>query len=120
MITDYLRKSDDAVKSLSLDAIAKKTGGRIIQGTGSLVVHDIVTRIRKIGQGNLLFDLYHDRDEKALTGLRGCSYGIITDTPEYFKGVGDRVTIIQVKDIDEAYWKFVDFYRSLLIYRLLE
>jgi len=113
MITDYLRKSDDAVKSLSLDAIAKKTGGRIIQGTGSLVVHDIVTRIRKIGQGNLLFDLYHDRDEKALTGLRGCSYGIITDTPEYFKGVGDRVTIIQVKDIDEAYWKFVDFYRSL-------
>jgi len=101
------------MKTLSLDVIAKKTGGSIIQGTGSMEVNDIVTRIRKIGQGNLLFDLYHDRDERAQAGLKGYSYGIITDMPENFKAVGERVTVIQVKNIDEAYWKFIDFYRGL-------
>lgn len=101
------------MKSLPLSVIAEKTGGKIIQGTGDLVVNDVVTRIRKIRQGYLLFDLYRDKDESFLTGLKNGTFGIITDVPENFSSLGKNVAVVKVANIDDAYWKFVEFYRSL-------
>jgi UDP-N-acetylmuramoyl-tripeptide--D-alanyl-D-alanine ligase len=60
-----------------------------------------------------MFDIYHDNDIYVLLNA-GCPYcAIITDKPLNVEMLSDNITVMQVADINTAYWKFVDFYRSL-------
>lgn len=100
------------MKSLDLNNVVEQIGGEIIQGTDSLKIKDLVVRARRLKQDTLLFDLYHDKLINPDSHFKNFSYAIVTDTPGNFAGLGENATIIRVADINDACWKFVEFYRS--------
>lgn len=101
------------MKRLLLKTIVEKINGRILQGTDNLIINNLVTRNTRLPQGALLFDLYHDKYENKDIYSESYSAAIVTDNPSNFTGLGEKFTIIQVSDINEACWKFIEFYRSL-------
>ena len=101
------------MKSIPLKTIAEKIDGKILQGTDSLIISDFVSRTNRLKQGALLFDLFHDVYENPDKYHKSCPCAVVTDEPAGFTGLGQNITVIQVANIDEACWRFVEFYRSL-------
>lgn len=101
------------IKSLPLKTIVENINGKIEQGTGNLMITDLVTRTKRLIQGGLLFDLYHDLYINPNLYHQNFSCAIVTDKPANFSGLGENITIIRVADINEASWKFIEFYRSI-------
>jgi hypothetical protein len=93
------------MKSLPIKIIIDKLNGKIIHGIDTLIITDIVTRYRSIRQNFLMFDIYHDNDINVLINA-GCPYcAIITDKPLNVEMLSDNITVMQVADINTAYWK---------------
>lgn len=101
------------MKNLFLKTIVEKLGGKILQGSDNLIIHDIAVRIKRVQKGTLLLDLYHDQARNLEVYFKDYSCAVITDRPENFKGIGKNVTLIQVSNMDDATWNFIDYYRSL-------
>lgn len=101
------------MKSLPLKMIVETMNGEIEQGTDNLIIHDLVTRTKKIKQGTLLFDLHYDKYINPNICQKDFPYAIATDRPANFVGLTENITIIRVAEIRDAYWRFIDFYRNL-------
>jgi UDP-N-acetylmuramoyl-tripeptide--D-alanyl-D-alanine ligase len=101
------------MKNLPLKTIVEVVNGDIQKGTDDFVIESFVTRTKRLKQGALLFDLYHEENINTDSCPKGRSCAIVTDTPANFSGLGENITVIQVVDINEACWKFIEFYRSL-------
>ena len=101
------------MKTLLLKTIVEKIDGEIIQGTDNLLIDYFVTRTKRLKQGALLFDLYHDKYVNREMCPKGCRYAIVTDQSANFRGLGENITVVQVADITEACWEFIDYYRNL-------
>jgi UDP-N-acetylmuramoyl-tripeptide--D-alanyl-D-alanine ligase len=101
------------MKNLPLKLIVEKINGKLEQGTDNLIIDDLVTRTKKLMHGGVLFDLYHDQYINPALYDKNYSCAIITDKPANFRGLGENITIIQVSKINEAYWKFTEFYRNI-------
>ncbi|MDF2685903.1 MAG: hypothetical protein K0S55_1084, partial [Clostridia bacterium] len=101
------------MKNLPIKNIIEKIDGKILQGTDTLIITDIITRSRSVRHGFLLFDIYHDNEINLLSNADCPSCAVVTDKPLSIGMFSDNITVIQVADINIAYWKFIDFYRSL-------
>jgi UDP-N-acetylmuramoyl-tripeptide--D-alanyl-D-alanine ligase len=101
------------MKSLPLNEIINKIGGRIIRGSGNPVIQEVVYRPKKVKDHTLLFYRYKDMkiDKKLLKKYQPIV--IVTDEINRFKDLPENITLIEVSIIEEAYWKFVRYYRSL-------
>jgi UDP-N-acetylmuramoyl-tripeptide--D-alanyl-D-alanine ligase len=101
------------MKRLPLKNITEVMDGKIEQGTDNLIINDLVIRTKRIRQGTLLFDLHYDKYIDPNLCQKNFPYAIVTDRPAIFAGLRENITIIRVADINEACWKFIDFYRNL-------
>lgn len=101
------------MKSLPLKTIIEKIDGKILQGIDSLIISDFVIRTNRLKQGVLLFDVYHEKYISTGEYPKSCPCAIVTDEPANYTGLGKNITVIQVANIDEACWRFIEFYRSL-------
>ncbi len=101
------------MKILPLKTIIAAINGTIEQGTDNLYISDIFTGTKRIKQDTLFFDLHHSKSIDPDLYRKNWPYGVITDRPAEFAGLTDNISIIRVEDINEAYWKFVEFYRNL-------
>lgn len=101
------------MKNLPLKTIVNEVDGKILQGADSLIITNIVTRYKRLKQGALLIDLYHDMQVNSGMYSKNCSCAIVTDKPSNLSELGENITVIQVEDINEVYWRFIEFYRSL-------
>ena len=102
------------MKRLPLKLIIASLNGSILQGTDNLIIQDLVTRISRINRDTLLFDLHYDKSINLTKCQKNFSYAIVTDRPASFAGLSENITILRVAEINEAYLKFVDFYRNSL------
>ncbi|HEX3043658.1 MAG TPA: Mur ligase family protein [Bacillota bacterium] len=101
------------MKPLSLKMIVEIMNGTIIQGMDDLFIHEIETRWKRFKPNTLFFDFYHGPSLPLNRDPKNFPYAIVTYRPDSFTGPSENVTIIRVADIEEAYWKFIDFYRNL-------
>lgn len=101
------------MKRLPLKNIVESINGEIARGTDNLVIHDLVTGMKRVKQGTLFFDLHHGQYIHSDIFRKNWPYAIVTDKPANFAALTENVTIVRVADIPEAYWKFVDFYRNI-------
>ncbi len=101
------------MKRVPLKTIIKILNGQIEQGTDNLIIGDLVTGIKEIKQGSLLFDLPRGKENNLNLYQKNWPYAIVTDKPVNFTGLMENITIIRVTEISEAFWRFVDFYRNL-------
>jgi UDP-N-acetylmuramoyl-tripeptide--D-alanyl-D-alanine ligase len=101
------------MKSLYLQEILAVIGGTVIQGSGNPLIQDVTYRPKKIKDQTMLFYRYNDMkiDRKLFQKYK--SVVVVTDNPDYFQDIGKDVMIIKVPNIEEAYWKFVNYYRHL-------
>jgi len=101
------------MKSLPLKTIISEIGGEVLQGPGDITVRSFVTKRRRLSRNVLLFDLYPNGDIKLNVTSPKYKCAVVTERPADFAAVGENITVIWVKDINKAYWKFVEFYRNL-------
>lgn len=101
------------MKTIFLADILPLLGGKIIQGPKDVTIHHVMRKSKKwIDDNTLLFHL--DRQT-----IRGKYYkdntdiALVTDTPEKCVDLRKNITLIQVKNIKESYWNFIDYYRNL-------
>lgn len=101
------------MKSLLLSDIIQQIDGLVVNGLDNFIIKRVKTETKKyIENGTLLF--HFDRDP-----IRGkywrdnTAIAVVTDSIEQCSALGDNITLIKVEDVKEAYWNFIDFYRSL-------
>jgi UDP-N-acetylmuramoyl-tripeptide--D-alanyl-D-alanine ligase len=101
------------MKKLPLKIIVAIMNGIIEQGTDHLIIGEIVTRVRRIRPHTLLLDLHYDKYIDPDLCPQDFPYAIVTDRPASFAGLKENIPIVRVAEINEACWKFIDFYRNL-------
>lgn len=100
------------MKPLPLKKIIKQIKGKIVKGSSDLVIEHAAHRQDTFKKNTLFFQRrgrsswnLDDRLQPAV---------IVTDDPDYYvKRTGPQVTVVAVKNIDKAYMRFIQFYRSL-------
>lgn len=100
------------MKSLQLKTIVEHIHGEILKGNDDIEISTLVTRLKNIKKGAILFDIYHDKYKEQNT-LTKDTFAIVTDNPTAYLMHSGDFTLIQVENTDKALWKFIEFYRSL-------
>lgn len=103
------------MKSFSVSEIRKLVNGTLIQGSDDLLIMNAANYLKKIkGPHMLLFIISKPRvDWDAIRKSVPCV--VITDKSyEELKCI-DGCTIILVENSETAYWKFIEYYRSLFV-----
>lgn len=101
------------MRTLLLSDILSQTGGNIIKGSGNPRIKNVkkVSK-KKIKDNTLLFHL--DRDQiKGKYWSKYHSLAIISDVPNMCTDLGANIVLIEVENVEEAYWKFIEYYRNL-------
>ncbi|MDD4698990.1 MAG: UDP-N-acetylmuramoyl-tripeptide--D-alanyl-D-alanine ligase [Oscillospiraceae bacterium] len=101
------------MKNLPIKTIIEQIDGKVLHGAKALVVTNVVTKIRNIRNGSLIFDIYIDSGKNLFSSAKCPPCVVVTDKPESFDMLAENVTVVQVSDLEIAYWKFINFYRSL-------
>ncbi|QNF28918.1 Mur ligase family protein [Metabacillus elymi] len=99
---------------LPLSTILLQIGGvEFLQGYGNPVIHYVMNvSKREIDDNTLVFHMDHEK----INGKywkNNESIVIVTDRPDLCTDLGDSIFLIKTEDLDEAYWKFVTYYRGL-------
>jgi len=100
------------MKRLPLKIIVEIMNGKIEPGTDNLIINELVTRMKRVKQSALLFDLHYDEYIHPDLCQKNFPYAVVTDRPASFAGLRENIAIVRVADINEAYWKFIEFYRN--------
>jgi len=100
------------MKPFLVSEIRKLLSGTLIQGSDDLLIQDTKYYSAMLNKPNSLFFAVKSKiDWGPIRKFSPCA--VITDrVSEDLKSI-DGCTIIQVENIKTAYWKFVDYYRSL-------
>ncbi len=101
------------MRSLYFNEILAHIGGQPVQGEGNVLIKNVVTKRSKISAHTMLFDLYKKAEVDSRLYQKAKSAAVVTNKPEDFRHLSDGVIVVKVKDADQAYWKFIDYYRSL-------
>ena len=101
------------MKWLYLSQFLGNIDGVVVQGEKNPLIKDVVTKRYKVRTNTLLLDLYQRARVKSRVFEKSQSTVVVTDQPEAFSHLGEGVTVVKVKDVDAAYWKFIDYYREL-------
>ncbi|MFC7687583.1 UDP-N-acetylmuramoyl-tripeptide--D-alanyl-D-alanine ligase [Ureibacillus sp. GCM10028918] len=101
------------MKALYLNEIISQIGGIWIQGEGNPLIKDVVTKPSRISHHTLMLDLYTKSRIDSKLFKKYSPVAVVTEKPNDFSKLGDEVIVIKVDDIEETYWKFIDYYRGL-------
>ncbi|GKV57544.1 UDP-N-acetylmuramoyl-tripeptide--D-alanyl-D-alanine ligase [Sporosarcina sp. NCCP-2222] len=101
------------MKPLTVGQIRKRLGGELIQGSDQMIVKHGAYRIKQLKHPHtLLFTRKNIVDWEKLKDY--FPLVLVTDSEEGNNTHLTDLTIIRVADANDAYWSFVDYYRSLL------
>jgi UDP-N-acetylmuramoyl-tripeptide--D-alanyl-D-alanine ligase len=101
------------LKSFYLLDILKVIEGRLIQGE-NILINDAAAGLWAVENSNTMYFHLSRRNYENLEFLKKYkSIAIITEDTAQFAALGEDFSIIKVDNIKNAYWKFVDYYRSL-------
>lgn len=101
------------MKPLTVGQIRKRLGGKLIQGSDQMIIKHGAYRIKQLKHPHtLLFMRKNIVDWEKLKDY--FPLVLVTDSEEGNNTRLTDLTIIRVPDANEAYWSFVDYYRSLL------
>lgn len=101
------------MKQLFLQDILRQIDGTVIKGSGNPIIKNVTYRPKKIRHHTLLFYRYKDMTIKNHLFREYESTVVVTDSPDYFKNLDKNVILVKVTNIEDAYWKFVRYYRNL-------
>lgn len=103
------------MKNLPLEQIAEILGAKTPGNAAGFLASSVETDGDKAGANALLFDLHRRRypDLSLPVFPHARPVAVVTDRPSSWNTAGEGVFLLEVADSGEAYWKFVDFYRSL-------
>ncbi|MDN4494979.1 UDP-N-acetylmuramoyl-tripeptide--D-alanyl-D-alanine ligase [Ureibacillus aquaedulcis] len=102
------------MKALYLNEIISQIGGTWMQGEGNPLIKDVVTKPSRISHNNtLMIDLYTKSRIDSKLFKKYSPVVVVTEKPKDFAKLGDEVIVIKVDDIEQTYWKFIDYYRDL-------
>lgn len=98
------------MKQLHLEDVLKIIDGKIINGDINGIISHVTINPKKI-KGNTLYFHIHGAKVPALN--LPYKYIIVTSNPSKFSCSTADITVVSVQNITEAYYRFIDFYRSL-------
>ena len=99
------------MKPFSVKEIRLCVNGQLIQGSDEFMVNDIIYHITKMEPNKLIFLRQKSRiDWEKIAQSVPCV--VVTDSLYAELELIENCTIIKVQDIEQAFWKFVDFYRD--------
>lgn len=100
------------MKNLKTADIIASIGGELIKGNPDELFDNVTTIPKGIRDKTLYIDLYKTlmADFKAIS--KNKPFVAVTENPGRFENLGGNVVVIKVKNIVNAYWNFVDYYRS--------
>ena len=102
------------LKDIYLADILSVVQGSLIKGNLNTIVKDAAYGLWDIKRDNTMYIHLDKRRGMNLHSIKSFKNMIyVSETPEEFFSLGDDISIIKVDNIREAYWKFVDYYRSL-------
>ncbi|WP_017753910.1 Mur ligase family protein [Calidifontibacillus oryziterrae] len=102
------------MKAFTIREICQIIEGQLVQGSLDLVINYIPTykEIRRNKKNVLIFLKYRKQfDWNSLKARLPCAI-VIDKNEDYYQTMKD-LTIIKVANVNQAYWTFVDYYRSL-------
>ncbi|CAH2714589.1 UDP-N-acetylmuramoyl-tripeptide--D-alanyl-D-alanine ligase [Neobacillus rhizosphaerae] len=100
------------MKPLSVRRIRTTLAGELIQGSDYVIIHYGAYRLKQIKEQNTI--LFSNKRIVNWEGLKRFFPLVLVTDQEFSKnGQLEDLTVIKVKDTEEAYWKFVNYYRSL-------
>lgn len=102
------------MKAIHLQEIIKAIDGKLIKGRMDIIIKDAVRYFNNIRNNTLYLNIYSQKITNASLLKKYKSVVIVTDKIDQFEKIDQEFTLIQVNDISEAYWKFIEYYRSLL------
>lgn len=99
------------MKPLSVKNLTMITAGKLVHGSEKVLIQYGAYRLKQVKKTNTaLFTDKHIVNWKSLESL--FPLVLVTDWSYSPKEIPSQVIIINVANVDEAYWKFVHFYRS--------
>ncbi|PZX01614.1 UDP-N-acetylmuramoyl-tripeptide--D-alanyl-D-alanine ligase [Psychrobacillus insolitus] len=99
------------MKPFSVKEIRLCVNGQLIQGSDEFMVNDMIYHITKMEPNKLIFLRQKSRiDWEKIAQSVPCV--VVTDSLYAELELIENYTIIKVQDIEQAFWKFVDFYRD--------
>lgn len=101
------------MKALNLKNVIEVVCGKLIKGYKNITIKNTVRNSKYIRDNTLFLDVYKNKPFDIGVLGKYQAVTIITDEPDKFKEIEAAFTLIQVDDIKEAYWRFVEYYRSL-------
>jgi UDP-N-acetylmuramoyl-tripeptide--D-alanyl-D-alanine ligase len=102
------------LKAVHLHEIIKAIDGKLIKGSKDIIIKDAVRYFNNIRNNTLYLNIYSQKITNTNLLKKYKSVVIVTDKIDKFEEIETEFTLIQVNDISEAYWKFIEYYRSLL------
>jgi UDP-N-acetylmuramoyl-tripeptide--D-alanyl-D-alanine ligase len=100
------------MKSIYLKETLTKIEGHVVSGNDNLLIKNAVTTHSGLNHNTMYFHLHKNKVREEVFNQYQ-SIVAVTEDPECFQMLKQEVVIVHVKDIERAYWKFVDYYRSL-------
>ncbi len=99
------------MKPLTVQNLTVITAGHLVQGSGEVLIQHGAYRLKQVKKPNTaLFTnkrIVNWKDYESLYPIV-----LVTDRLYSQNELPEQIIIIKVKDSDEAYWKFVNFYRN--------
>jgi UDP-N-acetylmuramoyl-tripeptide--D-alanyl-D-alanine ligase len=107
------------LKALNLQVILELISGKLIKGDKNITINKATKFLIDLRNNTLYLDFYRNKSVDIGVLEKYQAVAVVTDDPEKFKGIEATFTLIQVNDIKEAYWKFVEYYRSLFTFPIV-
>lgn len=96
-----------------LSEIVQQMDGRIIHGRDDHIIKHVIKRTKKdIDHHTLLFHVNRDPINGQYWS-REKSVAVVTDAAGHCTNLHDEISVVAVDNVEEAYWKFIDYYRNL-------
>lgn len=100
------------MKNLQVSDVILNIDGELIKGFCNESINHVALRVKEIKNKTLYFDIYKNLVVDLNSIPKNNLFVVVTDNPERFKNFGDNITLVKVKNITSAYWKFVEYYRT--------
>ncbi|MFD2443900.1 UDP-N-acetylmuramoyl-tripeptide--D-alanyl-D-alanine ligase [Bacillus sp. CGMCC 1.16607] len=101
------------MKNLMLNEIITQIGGDFHHGSGNPTIKHVLDYSKKeIEDHTLVFHMDGERI-RGKHWKENHSIVIVTDQPNLCTDLGKNIILIQTTELEKAYWKFIEYYRSL-------
>ncbi|MBM7590290.1 UDP-N-acetylmuramoyl-tripeptide--D-alanyl-D-alanine ligase [Brevibacillus fulvus] len=101
------------MKTLYVKEIVENIGGTLLTNREEQPIRHVVVYPHLLRRRSLYFDMARRSKINESKWKQLSDLVIVTDRPAYFLGKNPSWSIIEVEHSHRAYWKFIDYYRSL-------